>query len=188
MCGEKVCRREPEYQQRGSPPRVRGKGRILPNSTVRLRITPACAGKRILRASGLTAAWDHPRVCGEKIGTERQRRRGKGSPPRVRGKAKTFRPHYHAIRITPACAGKSLSVLTNSVSLWDHPRVCGEKLLSGSLAGENGGSPPRVRGKVPSAQRGNPVQGITPACAGKSIHQKQPSQGWKDHPRVCGEK
>ena len=50
-------------------------------------IIPACAGNRMLSASGLTVSGDHPRVCGEqklqsKLGVGRS-----GSSPRVRGTA-----------------------------------------------------------------------------------------------------
>ena len=54
------------------------------------------------------------------------------------------------------------------IGVWDHPRVCGEKLRAVVF--------------------GNYSEGITPAYAGKSklliIHSKQ----LRDHPRVCGEK
>ena len=50
------------------------------------------------------------------------------------------------------------------------------------------GSPPRVRGKVPSISRPAPASGITPACAGKSCPPQAPTFTRQDHPRVCGEK
>ena len=44
-CGEKEMHEEARDTPRGSPPRVRGKGHLLLDGTVSLRITPACAGK-----------------------------------------------------------------------------------------------------------------------------------------------
>ena len=45
-----------------------------------------------------------------------------------------------------------------------------------------------MRGKVLGASKGCDGVGITPACAGKSASHGCGSRGWRDHPRVCGEK
>ena len=70
----------------------------------------------------------------------------------------------------------------------DHPRVCGEKALGNSIALPQWGSPPRVRGKGGLAGLDSGDERITPACAGKSRALSGGPDGWKDHPRVCGEK
>ena len=92
------------------------------------------------------------------------------------------------VRITPACAGKSLSDITNLVNRWDHPRVCGEKPMYSVPGLEPKGSPPRVRGKALFALAVWYGAGITPACAGKSVQGPDLLSPQKDHPRVCGEK
>ena len=72
----------------GSPPRVREK---LGNSLARTgggRITPACAGKTVIRFQTVDT--------------------GTGSPPRVREKRGDKQANTDACRITPACAGKTL--------------------------------------------------------------------------------
>ena len=131
---------------------------------------------------------DHPRVCGEKGPVGCKKTCGEGSPPRVRGKVVRGMQQALRYRITPACAGKSLTIQKLSTLRKDHPRVCGEKLKIPCWIAPNVGSPPRVRGKG----KNQPVRlldgGITPACAGKS--KKRHLGGWKkgDHPRVCGEK
>ena len=51
----------------------------------------------------------------------------KGSPPRVRGKVRRRPGLYDALRITPACAGKRALAFVLRSTIWDHPRVCGEK-------------------------------------------------------------
>ena len=132
--------------------------------------------------------WDHPRVCGEKYFTIRDKVAKKGSPPRVRGKARSTLCVCQYRGITPACAGKRISPCVASVSIWDHPRVCGEKINWYNLTGLVLGSPPRVRGKAFDAGKLIPFYGITPACAGKSLicGFLLPRSG--DHPRVCGEK
>ena len=74
---------------------------------IKQRITPAYAGKSVLCSSGFSRKWDHPRVCGEKIGIKRQRANELGSPPRMRGKEYPANSHQPKHRITPAYAGKS---------------------------------------------------------------------------------
>ena len=54
------------------------------------------------------------------------------------------------------------------IGVWDHPRVCGEKLRAVVF--------------------GNYSEGITPAYAGKSIERIDGQLVELDHPRVCGEK
>ena len=49
--------------------------------------------------------------------------------------------------ITPAYAGKRLDFYAFSFSLWDHPRLCGEKPIKASEPVEPDGSPPPMRGK-----------------------------------------
>ena len=50
------------------------------------------------------------------------------------------------------------------------------------------GSPPRMRGKVPSTGKHNNPLGITPAHAGKNLHFHPVCSRPRDHPRACGEK
>ena len=113
--------------------------------------------------------WDHPRVCGEKWALILLQGYGLGSPPRVRGKAHFHIHAPHSLGITPACAGKSESCVCLWYDCWDHPRVCGEKILVTFLAVKILGSPPRVRGKASSNPKRSKTMRITPACAGKSM-------------------
>ena len=173
---------------RGSPPRVRGKGRPWPFPRGQSRITPACAGKSLRTARHRTRHRDHPRVCGEKIPPVQRHQGGVGSPPRVRGKV-TFRTAESRRKgITPACAGKSRSWPSRCRSARDHPRVCGEKLLNGEAKAMQRGSPPRVRGKDIQTIVLQNQGGITPACAGKRHNARSQVNRLRDHPRVCGEK
>ena len=92
-----------------------------------VRITPAYAGKRAGDESALATPGDHPRVCGEKLYEEMERGAGKGSPPRMRGKARRWRWSWKITRITPAYAGKRIRRVKMPTPVRDHPRVCGEK-------------------------------------------------------------
>ena len=188
VCGEKVpitC--VPKYAL-GSPPRVRGKVCWRERHRPVPGITPACAGKSG-RTSGLTRpARDHPRACGEKSTSTSMMNCGWGSPPRVRGKDGNQSTGQHRGRITPAYAGKRLMFRQIGAGSKDHPRVCGEKLSGCVWLRVYGGSPPRMRGKVNRYPVQIPVNGITPAYAGKRSRSPPALRGGKDHPRVCGEK
>ena len=106
----------------------------------------------------------------------------------MRGKAQAEQVRRFLNGITPAYAGKSVSRLLRKASLWDHPRVCGEKPRSAHQRARLWGSPPRMRGKVSPGSSERRACGITPAYAGKSREVLINVPGSGDHPRVCGEK
>ena len=66
VCGEKVPAIRRFAQIMGSPPRMRGKGQLNHLNLHTPGITPACAGKSVIRISDGCLRRDHPRVCGEK--------------------------------------------------------------------------------------------------------------------------
>ena len=170
VCGEKFCAIRPQVVQAGSPPRVRGKVNRSAKLLAADGITPACAGKRTRHAVKRHWSRDHPRVCGEKRKRHEPQQRTAGSPPRVRGKVHEEVRNKLWFGITPACAGKRRLLLCPKCTKRDHPRVCGEKLFYAFYHVPCPGSPPRVRGKGPRLAK-TPIRGgITPACAGKSIH------------------
>ncbi len=147
VCGENSLRPTSSTPRKGSPPRVRGKRFCLSGCLPAGRITPACAGKTATGHAIPCRGWDHPRVCGEnRVGNLVFMLRP-GSPPRVRGKPVSPLSQRERIGITPACAGKTLSMSSRILRRKDHPRVCGEN--TAKIGKEDGpkGSPPRVRGK-----------------------------------------
>ena len=129
-----------------------------------------------------------PRVCGEKKVWYGVEDIASGSPPRMRGKAQAEQVRRFLNGITPAYAGKRVSRLLRKASLWDHPRVCGEKGHAGRQKLPRLGSPPRMRGKVGGGDVFVVDVRITPAYAGKSPKFRNRLDVYKDHPRVCGEK
>ena len=169
MCGEKTGAIEKPSSGMGSPPRVRGKVKLLFLAVNPLRITPACAGKRERVIIWQCFAWDHPRVCGEKHCGGACEWRHVGSPPRVRGKANYEIGRNISDGITPACAGKSCRRSRRRPSSRDHPRVCGEKRFFCWKGNAHEGSPPRVRGKAYACVLPASATRITPACAGKRL-------------------
>ena len=66
MCGEKSAVPLATPVRVGSPPHVRGKALENGGGSLDVRITPACAGKRLIQARHAVKRQDHPRVCGEK--------------------------------------------------------------------------------------------------------------------------
>ena len=156
------------FVDRGSPPRVGGKAFSVLRRQFRFRIIPACAGKSFWPCTVLPRCRDHPRVCGEKNKFQTHGGPVEGSPPRMRGKAFSRGIEGVSMGITPAYAGKRMVFAGRKSRTWDHPRVCGEKLLCCMRWLTRRGSPPRMRGKVhcPRSRLGRT----------------------RDHPRVCGEK
>ena len=167
---------------------MRGKAISNIDKYLKIRITPAYAGKRNLWCRYQYNHRDHPRLCGEKELEPKRRKSPKGSPPPMRGKV--FSAAWDTIKggITPAYAGKSLFVYNRFLEFEDHPRLCGEKIASPCTVTTWSGSPPPMRGKVShSANSGFPVR-ITPAYAGKSAQSSVVANSAQDHPRLCGEK
>ena len=188
MCGEKAGLAPVTARARGSPPRVRGKGNDRKPGRRAAGITPACAGKSKLPLLDYSPAWDHPRVCGEKVVLSIFLVPLMGSPPRVRGKGCVIHFSCPPYGITPACAGKRAAAAPEASGHQDHPRVCGEKFDNPKIDNSQLGSPPRVRGKARGCLRRPVSQRITPACAGKSVLFNIYQVIAEDHPRVCGEK
>ena len=107
LCGEKFHNAYNSPLWLGSPPPMRGKAHKSSGTAFSIRITPAYAGKSFNFLSASFAMRDHPRLCGEKWKHRIFLRYYKGSPPPMRGKAKTDLFDFFEIRITPAYAGKS---------------------------------------------------------------------------------
>ena len=190
----------------GSPPRVRGEGSERRASVGACRITPACAGRsrwrpiccpvcpdhpRVCGEKQLTSTYperDHPRVCGEKPHTRREAFSFGGSPPRVRGEDRLDRPQRGIDRITPACAGRSMSAPFARKYRKDHPRVCGEKAVNRPFRRFPEGSPPRVRGEVRARLAAGCLDLDHPrVCGEKSFARRRPSWTRGSPPRVRGE-
>ena len=108
---------------------MRGKGTKKGSLKDFKGITPAYAGKSSILGKAGGIIWDHPRVCGEKFMNLMNEQREKGSPPRMRGKAQFNQPNTGRLWITPAYAGKRTALHDQRITSWDHPRVCGEKLI-----------------------------------------------------------
>ena len=187
VCGENQDQGVLDLTATGSPPRVRGKLASCPDSLVRRRLTPACAGKTRQAQRQPPPGSAHPRVCGENGRCTSSPPTAGGSPPRVRGKRRRRRQHGPRPRLTPACAGKTFLVIESIRGRSAHPRVCGENADIAGAARIRDGSPPRVRGKPGRAPQRRTAPRLTPACAGKTPPRRPRPRRPRAHPRVCGE-
>jgi len=109
---------------------MRGAYDVIAASTYTFRITPAHAGSILLPGDGKIMVQDHPRACGEHCNSFGLPEKFAGSPPRMRGAWAHNVPYLAAKRITPAHAGSIRISVLGHLGFWDHPRACGEHLLS----------------------------------------------------------
>ena len=105
----------------------------------------------------------------------------------MRGKLTAVLARPPQLRITPAHAGKTQAPASISALPSDHPRACGENNKSLCASMNQGGSPPRMRGKLASAISASGAPRITPAHAGKTNDSIYKYEHFTDHPRACGE-
>ena len=106
-CGKDIVyliRKEPGP---GSPPLVRERRTAISESSWRLGITPARAGKTRLMAVGNSGRRDHPRSCGKDFYSIPARLLRWGSPPLVRERRTAYKTGMSIPGITPARAGKT---------------------------------------------------------------------------------
>ena len=127
VCREKELRGIHLHRAVGSPLRVQGKAQLSPQLHQADRITPACAGKRLMLTKTSMPIEDHPCVCREKACIIAELSCCLGSPLRVKGKACVSVEGSNPGRITPACAGKRLFIVYYVNRNQDHPCVCREK-------------------------------------------------------------
>ena len=169
VCGKNAKEASTTVSGSGSPPRVREKLNSQLTMFGASRITPACAGKTWLQRPHGIPRRDHPRVCGKNSSCSLSRRTLSGSPPRVREKRVIYPVSLRHGGITPACAGKTVSDYPTNRLNGDHPRVCGKNLDIVWDFKPELGSPPRVREKPIKSVLDGLANGITPACAGKTV-------------------
>ena len=110
-----------------------------------------------------------------------------GSPPHARGRPAKKAGSSFERRITPACAGKTVS-LPQALGLGrDHPRMRGEDTSLKPVVSKKFGSPPHARGRHGTPLTDTAKAGITPACAGKTVSCSRVGALCRDHPRMRGE-
>ncbi len=89
-----------------------------------------------------------------------------GSAPRARGRRNSCWGGDVCLRISPACAGTTLSSDSRYTVSEDQPRVRGDDPLERPQTDGNLGSAPRARGRPEYCGVTLKRPGISPACAG----------------------
>ena len=167
VCGEHASRLLRLRSRRGSSPRMRGTPRSTRPQQTSGGIIPAYAGNTSSAMLNLSSSRDHPRVCGEHSLPRLSHWLMRGSSPRMRGTLVFVYQLRIVGRIIPAYAGNTRPARQRTSCAVDHPRVCGEHVLSVFPVAAAMGSSPRMRGTLLNAWQ-------TRVCN-------------RDHPRVCGE-
>ena len=151
----------------GSSPRMRGTHGDVIGEIRAAGIIPAHAGNTLRSLGSLSANRDHPRACGEHRTMTPIRPFARGSSPRMRGTQNVSFLCCSTSGIIPAHAGNTSGILVCLRMAGDHPRACGEHVLSDAAFVRSQGSSPRMRG--------------TPMRLYESVLFR------RDHPRACGE-
>ena len=89
-------------------------------------------------------------------------------------------------RITPACAGNTISLIAPLVGGWDHPRMRGKHTGAVHCLLSDSGSPPHARETLRLTRLGAAMPRITPACAGNTPAPEDSVSVRRDHPRMRG--
>ena len=132
----------------GSSPRMRGKLVSALGDAINFGLIPAHAGKTTYGRAKPSIGRAHPRACGENRVTVMSDGSNEGSSPRMRGKRNAGRHFPRNQRLIPAHAGKTRFGKQEPFAQRAHPRACGENLRVGDCGCEEGGSSPRMRGKL----------------------------------------
>ena len=170
----------------GSSPRMRGKRFENRQIVRRQRIIPAHAGQTDRPASSSTTRSDHPRACGANVSGFPSRDVNAGSSPRMRGKPMLAIVRHLRVRIIPAHAGQTSSLLLSILPTSDHPRACGANTAARPSPWSTCGSSPRMRGKPIINRVDGRSRRIIPAHAGQTSPSPTLGVPCPDHPRACG--
>ena len=152
-----------------------------------MRVIPAWAGNTALITDGVVDNPGHPRVGGEHINVTDGGRALDGSSPRGRGTLGQPDQLGGHVRVIPAWAGNTKSLLFRHHSSPGHPRVGGEHSVERAKAPSSDGSSPRGRGTHADRQRDVPQGRVIPAWAGNTVDVVALERADAGHPRVGGE-
>ena len=187
VCGEHKVDDSTGEGAWGSSPRMRGTHSRCRRAANVTGIIPAYAGNTMMTPRLTTATWDHPRVCGEHQCPANSAGTAGGSSPRMRGTLQTWLGGLVFRGIIPAYAGNTTNCWGCRNRSRDHPRICGEHVLSDEAFVRSQGSSPHMRGTRACRDHVLVASGIIPAYAGNTVRLTFAWPETWDHPRVCGE-
>ena len=186
-CGEESRGTTGPFTPGELPPLMRGRGVTDLDQLITPGITPAHAGKSCLALLSTAKRRNYPRSCGEEPRSRIFRAVCVELPPLMRGRARNARNPLRMGGITPAHAGKSLTLFLCSLTQWNYPRSCGEEARTALVLFFQWELPPLMRGRARPPQPKQSNTGITPAHAGKSGCDEELRIRHRNYPRSCGE-
>ena len=158
----------PHTSTPGSSPHTRGARRIPPRSDGRGGIIPAYAGSTPRAFQPISSSWDHPRIRGEHVRTNRTFSRSTGSSPHTRGAHVKLVRESIVAGIIPAYAGSTSGLPLAEWRRADHPRIRGEHHGAAHECRPFAGSSPHTRGAQAYVQVAGRCGRIIPAYAGST--------------------
>ena len=147
---------------------MRGTPNLIAWCAVCAGIIPAYAGNTWLMARPPQPRRDHPRICGEHFFLFCGVVVTLGSSPHMRGTHETGLHTAIHTGIIPAYAGNTSHHTANATNRKDHPRICGEHLVSCVPFSFPPGSSPHMRGTHDVDSADEAFTGIIPAYAGNT--------------------
>ena len=150
ICGEHYKHRGSITPNPGSSPHMRGTRDAMARLGSDSGIIPAYAGNTVPVALLHVVPEDHPRICGEHPCNRSKYSFCAGSSPHMRGTLAQCVVGYDFLGIIPAYAGNTYWKLHELYVRRDHPRICGEHLVSDVLFAVDSGSSPHMRGTLSS--------------------------------------
>ncbi len=186
--GERAALFKVSLRHPGPPPRTRGTLEDACLDLEHVGTTPAYAGNAPPPDGYPTTTRDHPRVRGERGDRHGVHDLESGPPPRTRGTHVRLDRGHLGVGTTPAYAGNAYAGGARGLSRRDHPRVRGERAVTGRAGVLIWGPPPRTRGtRYVEDDHGGDL-GTTPAYAGNAPASVPATRRARDHPRVRGER
>ena len=175
------------WRIRGSSPLTRGKPDARRAPPPGHRLIPAHAGKTSRLAGSFWWPGAHPRSRGENVVATLSSKSLTGSSPLTRGKRFGHLVEVLDAGLIPAHAGKTPKASERPGTHRAHPRSRGENSFTPPMIVACKGSSPLTRGKLACFGRADPIPGLIPAHAGKTLVSGSKLSARAAHPRSRGE-
>ena len=188
MRGERIAIHRSIYLSIGSSPHTRGtlnkpkwKGKVY-------RFIPAYAGNAVRASVCAVLMAVHPRIRGERAINRAVVKTLRGSSPHTRGTHSCSGKLARCSRFIPAYAGNASGYLSRKSGSTVHPRIRGERSVTGRRLVRFVGSSPHTRGTREDGICILDVKRFIPAYAGNAATERRSRFGMPVHPRIRGER
>ena len=172
----------------GSSPHARGTPWLDARFVTQVRFIPACAGNAFHSSTFCRISSVHPRMRGERTLSLPVTTASGGSSPHARGTQTRRTLPMPATRFIPACAGNASIDRQRTALHTVHPRMRGERRISGCSRCRTVGSSPHARGTRNRPRQQPAGLRFIPACAGNACCAVLSNRVTAVHPRMRGER